>query len=227
MQLEHRLRRCSNYTFILDLTAGFKGFSKRSRKTVRESFKCGDLVRLIIKTWRLYDSKQLTWSIYKFKAKPELSSDREKDYFDLTLGCPWRRMFASSSQFAINRTIYIIHYDYIDWVRYYHCRDAHGETDQALWIPILIWIEDCKLRRIMKNKNKGPWIKCNDFTSRCDALANKRLISMIWPNRVFSGILSRYQCPVVSKCCWVGWYAMMSVMGEQCTLIRSGVAHMN
>ena len=27
--------RCSNYIFILDLTSGFKGFGKGSRKTVR------------------------------------------------------------------------------------------------------------------------------------------------------------------------------------------------
>ena len=41
-----------NYIFILDLTSGFKGFNKDSRKTVRESFKCWDLVRLILETWR-------------------------------------------------------------------------------------------------------------------------------------------------------------------------------
>ena len=45
-------RRCSNYIFILDLTSGFKGFGKDSRKTVWESFKCWDLVRLMLKTWR-------------------------------------------------------------------------------------------------------------------------------------------------------------------------------
>ena len=45
-------RRCSNYIFILDLTSGFKGFGKDSRKTVQESFKCWDLVRLILETWR-------------------------------------------------------------------------------------------------------------------------------------------------------------------------------
>ena len=45
-------RRCSNYIFILDLTSGFKGFGEDSRKTVRESFKCWDLVRLILETWR-------------------------------------------------------------------------------------------------------------------------------------------------------------------------------
>ena len=42
----------SNYIFILDLTSGFKGFVKDSRKTVRESYKCWDLVRLILETWR-------------------------------------------------------------------------------------------------------------------------------------------------------------------------------
>ena len=45
-------RRCSNYIFILDLTSDFKGFGKGCRKTVRESFKCWDLVRRILETWR-------------------------------------------------------------------------------------------------------------------------------------------------------------------------------
>ena len=45
-------RRCSNYIFILDLTSGFKGFGKDSRKTVQESFECWDSVRLILETWR-------------------------------------------------------------------------------------------------------------------------------------------------------------------------------
>ena len=40
------------YIFILDLTSGFKGLGKGSRKTVRESCKCWDLVRLILETWR-------------------------------------------------------------------------------------------------------------------------------------------------------------------------------
>ena len=38
--------------FILDLSSGFKGFGKESHKTVRESFKFWDLVRLIYDTWR-------------------------------------------------------------------------------------------------------------------------------------------------------------------------------
>ena len=50
-------RRRSNYIFILDLTSGFKGFSKDSRKTVRESFKCWHLVRLILGTWRYIQMK--------------------------------------------------------------------------------------------------------------------------------------------------------------------------
>ena len=45
-------RRCSNYIFILDLTSGFKGFGKESRRTVWESFKCFDLVCLILETWQ-------------------------------------------------------------------------------------------------------------------------------------------------------------------------------
>ena len=35
------------YIFILDLTSGFKRFGKESHKTVRESFKCWNLMRLI------------------------------------------------------------------------------------------------------------------------------------------------------------------------------------
>ena len=45
-------RRCSNYIFILDLISDFKGFGKDRHKTLRESFKCCDLVRLILETWR-------------------------------------------------------------------------------------------------------------------------------------------------------------------------------
>ena len=45
-------RRCSNYIWVIDLTSGFKGFGKDSHRTVWESFKCWDLVRLILETWR-------------------------------------------------------------------------------------------------------------------------------------------------------------------------------
>ena len=41
-------RRCSNYVFILDLTPGFIGLGKDNCKTRRETFKFGDLVRLIL-----------------------------------------------------------------------------------------------------------------------------------------------------------------------------------
>ena len=39
---------CSNYIFVLDPTSGSKGFGKDSRKTVRESIMCWDLVHLIL-----------------------------------------------------------------------------------------------------------------------------------------------------------------------------------
>ena len=42
----------SNYIFILNLTSGFTGFGNDNRKTVRESLKCWDLVRLILETWQ-------------------------------------------------------------------------------------------------------------------------------------------------------------------------------
>ena len=44
-------RRCSNYTFILDLTPGFNGLCKDNYKTRRETFKFWDLVRLILEVW--------------------------------------------------------------------------------------------------------------------------------------------------------------------------------
>ena len=41
-----------HYIFLLDLTSGFKGLGKDSHKTIWESVKCWDLVRLILETWR-------------------------------------------------------------------------------------------------------------------------------------------------------------------------------
>ena len=41
-------RRCSNYIFVLDLTAGFIGLGQDNCKTKRETFKLGNLVRLIL-----------------------------------------------------------------------------------------------------------------------------------------------------------------------------------
>ena len=45
-------RRCSHYTFILDLTPGFIGLGKYNFKTSWETFKFGDLVRLILEMLR-------------------------------------------------------------------------------------------------------------------------------------------------------------------------------
>ena len=39
--------RCSNYTFIFDLTPGFNGLGKDNCKTRQKSFKLCNLVRLI------------------------------------------------------------------------------------------------------------------------------------------------------------------------------------
>ena len=49
-------RRCSNYIFILDLTLGFIGLGKDNCKTSRETFKFGDLVRLILEILRYWVS---------------------------------------------------------------------------------------------------------------------------------------------------------------------------
>ena len=44
-------RRCSNYIFILDLTADFNGLVKDNCKARREILKFWDLVRLILEIW--------------------------------------------------------------------------------------------------------------------------------------------------------------------------------
>ena len=43
---------CSNCIFILDLTPGFNGSGKGNYKTRRETFRCWDLVWLILEVWR-------------------------------------------------------------------------------------------------------------------------------------------------------------------------------
>ena len=43
---------CSNYIFILNLTPGFNGLGRVNCKMRRESFKCWDLVRLILEILR-------------------------------------------------------------------------------------------------------------------------------------------------------------------------------
>ena len=43
---------CFNYIFILDLTPGFIGLGKDNCKTRRETFKFGDLLRLILEIVR-------------------------------------------------------------------------------------------------------------------------------------------------------------------------------
>ena len=66
-------RRCSNYIFILDLTPGFIGLDKENCATRRETFKFGDLVRLILEILR-YLSKVLSKSTRSQWAKPMSSS---------------------------------------------------------------------------------------------------------------------------------------------------------
>ena len=45
-------RRCSSYIFILDLTPGFIRVGKDNWKARRETFKFGDLVRLVLEILR-------------------------------------------------------------------------------------------------------------------------------------------------------------------------------
>ena len=52
MQLEHRLSALLQPHLHSRLDSGFKEIGKDSLRTVRESFKCWDLVRLILGTWR-------------------------------------------------------------------------------------------------------------------------------------------------------------------------------
>ena len=47
-------RRCSNYIFILDLKHGFSGFDEDNYKTMRETFKFRDLLRLILGVWHYW-----------------------------------------------------------------------------------------------------------------------------------------------------------------------------
>ena len=51
-------RRCSNYSFILDLTPGFNGLGKGNCTTGGESFKLWDLVRLILEVWQYMSLKK-------------------------------------------------------------------------------------------------------------------------------------------------------------------------
>ena len=46
---------CSNCIFILNFTPGFNGSGNDNCKTRRETFKFGDLVRLILEVWRYVD----------------------------------------------------------------------------------------------------------------------------------------------------------------------------
>ena len=52
VQLEHRLSRCSNYVFTIDLATSFNRLCKSNCKTRRETFKFWDLVPLISDIWR-------------------------------------------------------------------------------------------------------------------------------------------------------------------------------
>ena len=47
-----KLLRLSNYMLIPDLTPGINGLDKDNCKTMRETFKLGDFVRLILEIWR-------------------------------------------------------------------------------------------------------------------------------------------------------------------------------
>ena len=50
----HACQRCSNYTFILDLTTGPIGLGRDNCKTRQEKLKCWDLVHLIIEVWQSF-----------------------------------------------------------------------------------------------------------------------------------------------------------------------------
>ena len=63
MQLEHRLSRCSNYIFILDLTPVFIGLGKDTCKTRRGKIKFGDMVRLILESL-MYIVFEWAWNLF-------------------------------------------------------------------------------------------------------------------------------------------------------------------
>ena len=59
-------RRCSNYIFILNLTTGFNGLGKDHCKGRQETFKFGDLVRLILEVLRYPDfftGPSIRWAV--------------------------------------------------------------------------------------------------------------------------------------------------------------------
>ena len=55
-------RRCSNYILILDLTPSFNRLHSDNCKTRQETFKCRDLVRLILETWRYVARLHITFN---------------------------------------------------------------------------------------------------------------------------------------------------------------------
>ena len=56
-QRQQACRRCSNYIFILDLAPGFSGLGKDNCETKRKTFKCWDLVRLILVVWQYMQTR--------------------------------------------------------------------------------------------------------------------------------------------------------------------------
>ena len=79
-------RRCSNYIFILDLTSGFKGFSKDSRKTVRESFKCWDLLRLNIRDLTVFHGNPVQMCSFQLRGDDFISGP---DVDQHLITAPW------------------------------------------------------------------------------------------------------------------------------------------
>ena len=63
------IRRCSNYIFILDLTPGFNELGKDNYNRRRETFKCWDLVRLILEVRQHIGFLYPTVFPYSFAAK--------------------------------------------------------------------------------------------------------------------------------------------------------------
>ena len=78
---------------------GFKGFGKDSHKTVRESFMCWDLVRLILETWQYmhfpgkYSGYQYKLETYTFKITATFPWGQRVDADETTIGWKFLLVF--------------------------------------------------------------------------------------------------------------------------------------
>ena len=83
------LEQCSNYIYILDLTPGFNRLHKDNFKTRRQTFKFGDLVRLILEIFLNHGMAKVV-RIHSSRRHEQSRQDISNNSFDLILQihCP-------------------------------------------------------------------------------------------------------------------------------------------